>query len=230
MNFDIAYDKWLQTYRAERNFKLDYALLVYKMRLLAGILKTQLTSSDEADLMNGTSPKHFCAILDKSWHHAYDTIVMEWVNIRKDALIRAEEVARFDLFDYIDTLPQEKFFDSNLTYFMGFDVTPDKEGWSYGYALKSRWVSHLDYYGFTTEVRQVCNQGKFIQAIYANVNDRLKFVMCYPDKEWVRLGIIDDRHDNLRKSFYEVPNFRDELEHLFKENYDISHSKEITLW
>jgi hypothetical protein len=228
MNFNIAYDRWLQAYQRNDTYKLDYALLLNKIRLLAGILKTQLTSSDESDLMSGVSPKVFCATLDKSWTYAYDEIVMEWIkgeNTRKDYLIQAEKSARNDLFNHIGTLPQETFLDSNLTYFMGIDVTPDNEGYCYGNVLKHRWVNHLNNYGFTTEVRQVSNQNKFIQAIYTNVNDRLKFVMCYPYKEWEHLD-IDDTLGELQRSFYEVPNFRDELEYLFKEDYIMGMSPE----
>lgn len=225
-NFNIAYEKWLQIYQAERNFKLNYDLLAHDLEELAKQLNLKFTPKDKFQLSQGQEPKDLLRKIKKgNFNNEYSAAISNFrrfENSRKNELYKLEEAARFELFNHIGTIPPEIFYSPNLSLFCTYDVTPDPNGNFLGAkSLFTKWVNQLSSHGFTVKASQASwHYGDqwnpvLINAVYANVNDKLKYTMCYPLKQW---EVLQMKSKRIQQIHY-CPNYFGYQSYLFEPDF-----------
>lgn len=214
-NFNIAYEKWLQIYQAERNFKLNYDLLAHDLEALAKQLNLKFTPKDKQNVLNASTLKGFYNKIYKNATNKelYENTVKRWYefeNSRRNELFNLLDVAKAELFQYIGTIPYESFQGQNLSLFCTYDISPNNQNLVGIQAIYNRLLGQLYAHKFDVKLCQATwHYGDkwnpvVVNAVYANVNDRLKYAMCYPSKEWERLEVTQE---NLKIAFYRPIDF-----------------------
>lgn len=226
-DFNTAYEKWLQIYQAERNFKLNHELLAETIENLAKQINVKFTTKDRQNLLNGNAPKGF---YNKIYQHKvnkelYGRVVEDWYsfeNARRDELYKQLGMAKNELFNFIGTISPVQFQSQNLSLFCTYDISPHNYNNAGTQAIYNRWLSQLYKHKFNVELRQASwhygNKWEpiIVNTIFANINDKLKYVMCHPQKDWERLGITQE---NIKLAFYLPPNFGHQ-HYLFEPDYE----------